>query len=387
MDDLPILKETTIFDFISDEKFRQSLTSDYAEITASIESGAWKAVHVLAGSIVEAVLVDYLAAVDYKKKTGKDPLKLELADAIEACKKEGVLSQKAADLSSVVRGFRNLIHPGRVVRLNEKINSKTAMIAKTLVDLVVEEIAENKKEKYGFTADQIANKLEKDSSAISVISHFLKETNEIERLKLVTEVLPKRYFAMLETEHDGLFSTADLEKCFRKTFDTLSAENKKKVTKQFVKILKEESSQRVMAYEAAFFRSSDLEHLDAGEVQLVKDHLISRLEKEPKANLLDTLEGIGVYLEEQDEIVRLTDVLVKLALYGKNELIKRRGRQMAEDLYWEIQPGPDKHMSVRLDEWIGVFKPKETQPHLEVVEGIRASFDLPEVPDVDVSES
>src|SRR6185312_10967285 len=110
------------FDFISDQQFKASLLADYGEMLKSLESGAWKSVHVLAGSAVEAILVDYLLTTDYQKRKGSDPLKMDLAGAIAACKDEGVLSEKAADLSSVVRGYRNLIHPGRVIRLKEKVN-------------------------------------------------------------------------------------------------------------------------------------------------------------------------------------------------------------------------------------------------------------------------
>src|SRR5271157_1384212 len=162
------------FDFVGDERFRNSLTSDYREILRCAEALAWKAVHVLAGSIIEALLVDYLVTTDYQKRhPGQDPLKMELAAVIETCKKEGVLSQRTAELSSVIRGYRNLIHPGRVIRFNEKVNSQSATIAKTLVDLIVEEITAAKAAKYGFTAEQIANKIGKDSSAMSVLAHFL----------------------------------------------------------------------------------------------------------------------------------------------------------------------------------------------------------------------
>ena len=50
------------FDFITTKPFRESLEADYAEMGRSAESKNWKAVQVLAGSIVECLLIDYLAA-------------------------------------------------------------------------------------------------------------------------------------------------------------------------------------------------------------------------------------------------------------------------------------------------------------------------------------
>jgi len=167
---MPEDSAATNFDFVSDEQFRASLVSDYREIVQCMESGAWKAVHVLSGSVVEAVLVDYLVATDYKARVGKDPLKMDLAEIVEACRNEGILSKKAADLSSVIRQYRNLIHPGRVVRLGEHTDSKTGTVAKALVDIVVDEVVASKKETYGFTAEQILGKILRDSSALSVIA-------------------------------------------------------------------------------------------------------------------------------------------------------------------------------------------------------------------------
>jgi hypothetical protein len=143
------------FEFITDARFRQSLESDYQELMKSFEGSSWKAVHVLAGSIVEAVLVNHLIITEYQKKTGKDPLKMMLGDAADACKTEGVLSQKAYDLSSVIRAYRNLIHPGRVIRLGEKIDRNSAVVARALVDIVIDEVVAARKKVYGFTAEQL----------------------------------------------------------------------------------------------------------------------------------------------------------------------------------------------------------------------------------------
>ena len=46
------------FDFITNDEFRSNLESDYEELEQCLKSGSWKAVLVLAGSVVEAMLVD-----------------------------------------------------------------------------------------------------------------------------------------------------------------------------------------------------------------------------------------------------------------------------------------------------------------------------------------
>src|SRR5262249_12797265 len=200
-------KDSLSFDFMTDAVFRASLESDYRELSNCMAQSAWKGVHVLAGSIVEAILTDYLIGTDYQKKTGKDPLKMELGPLIAACKDENIISARAADLSAVVKSYRNLIHPGRIVRLSENVDSKTASIAKALVEVIAGEVAATKKENYGFTAEQIAGKLERDKSAFAVLSHFLKEMKEGERERLLRDVLPSRYFDAEEVGFGSLLAS------------------------------------------------------------------------------------------------------------------------------------------------------------------------------------
>ena len=126
-------------DFITDDEFRLSLTSDLDELEKALENKSIKAAHVLAGSIVEAVLIDYL--ISETPADRERLLKLDLGKAIDECQKRGVIGSRTANLSSVVREYRNLIHPGLVIRKQEKISDKTAHIANSVVSVILEEIA------------------------------------------------------------------------------------------------------------------------------------------------------------------------------------------------------------------------------------------------------
>lgn len=97
------------FDFVNGDEFRSSLERDNEEMEMSLSSGAWKAVLVLAGSILEAVLADYLTGIP-QPSNGQAIDKLGLADLIKAARSQNVISEQAAELSTVVRLFRNLIH-------------------------------------------------------------------------------------------------------------------------------------------------------------------------------------------------------------------------------------------------------------------------------------
>ncbi len=153
------------FDFITDEQFRASLLSDCRELQVCLESQAWKAVHVLAGSIIEALLVEYLV-VSQGKAVAKNPLNMTLDEAIKACVAAKVLTDRSAKLSDVVRDYRNLIHPGRVIRLNEQYGQDTAQIAVSLVAIITAEVAAKRKENYGPTAEQIVRKLTVNAGSV-----------------------------------------------------------------------------------------------------------------------------------------------------------------------------------------------------------------------------
>lgn len=301
------------FDFITDQAFRASLESDYSELQQCMEHECWKAVLVLSGSIVEALLVDYLIASNYQQRTAKDPLRMKFEDIISACKEEGALSPTTASLSDVIRNYRNLIHPGRVIRLGETPDANSAKIAATLVDMIAEEISEKRQASLGRTAEQIVDKLERDPSAAGILSHLLKDAAPTELRRLLLDVLPEAYYRYSgvypshpadpfeeETFVPDKSMLALFRTCFRKAFEMVDDQTKKCVTKHFVTIIKEASAPIVLTYETAFFRATDLQYLSDDDRKLVMTHLLSRLRDEVSLPLLEAVAGIGAYLGPDD---------------------------------------------------------------------------------------
>jgi hypothetical protein len=185
------------FSFITDEGFHQSLNYDYRELVGCSEASAWKAVQVLAGSIVEALLVEYLV-VSGIKPNGKDPLTIDLSEAVKACQ-DGVLQKSTASLCDVVRDYRNLIHPGRLIRTNQEIGEEKARIAASLVGLITKEVAEKRKLTYGFTAEQLLRKLQNDEHSLVLLPELLAQ-NERARAQ---EIRNPRLARMLLTRGFG----------------------------------------------------------------------------------------------------------------------------------------------------------------------------------------
>jgi hypothetical protein len=117
------------FDFVRDEKLRDSLEADHRELRLCLDAGAYKAVHVLSGSLAEALLIDALAAKPVARPTPLD--ELTLGPLVTLARSEGVLSQETENLTTVVRQYRNLIHPGRVKRLEKTVDKSGAVVAGT----------------------------------------------------------------------------------------------------------------------------------------------------------------------------------------------------------------------------------------------------------------
>jgi hypothetical protein len=138
----------TSFDFITDPQFRRSLESDFAELELCYAAHAWKAVHVLAGSIIEALLIDSLASLHVSQESPESLRKKDLQTLISECEAKQILSQRTGQLSTVVRSYRNLIHPGRVIRLKEKTDEQSATIARSLVQIIVNEVETQKRQRY-----------------------------------------------------------------------------------------------------------------------------------------------------------------------------------------------------------------------------------------------
>lgn len=291
---------TTRFDFVTDDKYRESLESDYCELCACLKANAWKMAHVAAGSIVEALLIDWLGANGVPDHNGKDLLQMDLGTAVKACEAHNLISERASNLTTVVRDFRNLIHPGRLIRTKGKVDKSGAEVAKALVDMIVQEIAELKAQTYGYTAEQIASKVVNDPASVSFIAHLLRETKDNEKERLLLKILPHRYREFADVEYcngqeiDQILNS--LSRCYREAFRLATDEIKRKAVANYVTILKNPSDSERRAYEEAFFLATDLCYCGAQEAELIVDHLLSRI-KETHGSL-KMYEGIGHYLHD-----------------------------------------------------------------------------------------
>ncbi len=294
-----------LFDFITHPELKANLASNYKELQGSVEQGNWTAAHVLAGSIIEAALMDYLLAVQHADEAKL--LKWDLSDLIAAGKAEGVVTDRASYLCHVIKDYRNLIHPGRVLRLKEKVDEEGARVALSLVKMVAQDIGGKKAEVYGYTAEQLVTKLESDLGCVAYLPHILKDMKDGEKRRLVLSVLPERNYEWNSFSDEGCPASVRREvrsafgKCFRVVRQQVNWETQTELIRQYVAILKEKPSHYRKCYEETFFRFTDVEHkADVFQIELIKQHLLNRLKEDYSPALLEVAMGVAKYVNCDD---------------------------------------------------------------------------------------
>ena len=145
-DEFPSSSVTELL-FISDIDLRDSIRIDISTAEQAFRNGAWKASTVLAGSAIEALLLWRLKQEDpnnLQNNTAINPNQLDGMDLhhlIEASKTMGIIKPETYTLALLAKSFRNLIHPGRSIRLGEICNRGTAYTALAALEHVVNDLS------------------------------------------------------------------------------------------------------------------------------------------------------------------------------------------------------------------------------------------------------
>lgn len=173
------------FDFISDQRFRNILERDQQEIDICLRNGAYKAVITLVGSLLETVLLDYLLSNLPKGLNEKKVLELDLSKMIDLVYDANLIDSKTKDLTSVVRTYRNLIHPGREIRKNETVDEEIATVAASLLKIVIREIKVHYAANYQYDAKEVLIKMDNDPSFFAIFDKVTKKMSERQRIELL----------------------------------------------------------------------------------------------------------------------------------------------------------------------------------------------------------
>jgi hypothetical protein len=219
------------FDFINDEKFREILERDFEELNKCLEIKSSKSVLILSGSIIETILTDYFVNFPVDGFSEKKVLGMDLFPLIELAKEHGLISQSTKELSTVIKNYRNLIHPGREIRKNERFDFDTAVVAKSLLNIILKEIRENYLNNIGYSATDIISKLETDALSQPIFEKILQKVHKTEKNKLYVSLIeydlddlpfgknlenPKKYIRILKPQIDREIIEKQLHKLIHK---------------------------------------------------------------------------------------------------------------------------------------------------------------------------
>jgi len=127
------------FKFITDQELRKIISRDYIELRQVIfPSGAWKSSVILAGSILEAILLDQLSSSNNAPKAlassfapkKKDKGSWGLATLINVSVDIGIITgDRGNSVDQVIRDYRNFVHPSKELRSKHPCNEAEAMMA------------------------------------------------------------------------------------------------------------------------------------------------------------------------------------------------------------------------------------------------------------------
>jgi hypothetical protein len=130
---------TRSFSFLNDKDLREIIERDYKELTLVLfPGGAWKSTVIMAGSILEAILVDVLASGPLLRAKAlaspvapakpMDDWRLEYL--IKVAADIAVLTaQRTSTFDQVLRDYRNFVHPKKEIRSGHPCREGEAQLA------------------------------------------------------------------------------------------------------------------------------------------------------------------------------------------------------------------------------------------------------------------
>lgn len=386
------LNDQVSFDFISSDDLRKSLENDYAELTKAISASMWKSACILAGSIAEAVLIDYIAvvsncnaelenlavgniglqklidaAIGVDVVGGEQPPDAgwkfaQLADKGAMARKSGASNslRTAYVMSSAVADFRNLIHPGRELRLKEHVDENLALAARAFTLRLCSDLLKESAIRYPYKAEDIVEKAKKDVGARTVLENMLGKTRPSEVTRLLTEVGPRAFLGNFHTpenlseemfpnqdsiddedvdKYQSLCRVAKIDQAadaqaYGLAFDRGSLVQKGTAMHAIAELLKTEDSPAVVALEAELLQVSGLEYASDEDRNLIMGDIVDRIcSKNAGKELLDSAAGIGPWLPPERG-ARFAEALLDKRFWSKLDSgIRRSALSLLEHEY------------------------------------------------------
>jgi hypothetical protein len=144
------------FDFISDLALRKILTDDFIEAQRAFAVSAFKASAILAGGLIEGMLLDTLRKPEivtrdkYQSAVAKFPKvedeinwdKVSLSHLLAAGRELGLIDEVAGRMAEGARDFRDTVHPNAELRQKIRAKREEAKVLLALMELIYRQLSE-----------------------------------------------------------------------------------------------------------------------------------------------------------------------------------------------------------------------------------------------------
>ena len=142
--------EQRSFTFIKNAELRSILERDYQDIQNTFMARSWKAVIILCGGAIEAILLDQVSQNSASARAASsaakehDLNKWDLSHLIDVAVELKLITASAEKLSDAVRSYRNLVHPGKELRSGLTFGREEATIAFQILNLIHRDLSLSK---------------------------------------------------------------------------------------------------------------------------------------------------------------------------------------------------------------------------------------------------
>jgi hypothetical protein len=266
-------------------------------------------------------------------------------------------------MSSAVANFRNLIHPGRALRLKDHVDENLALAARAFVHRLCSDLSKESAARYPYRAEDVIEKAEKDVGARTVLENMLGKTRPSEVTRLLTEVGPRAFLSNFHTpenlgvemfpnqdsiddedvdKYQSLCRVAKIDQAadaqaYRLAFDRGSRVQKGTAMHAIAELLKTEDSPAVVALEAELLQVSGLECASDEDRSLIMGDIVDRIcSKNAGKELLDSVAGIGQWLPPERG-ARFAEALLDKRFWSKVDSgIRRSALSLLEHEYGNL---------------------------------------------------
>lgn len=151
---VPVADQQSNLSFVEDARLRKILEEDWEQANHAWEAGWWKVCAVLCGGILEGLLLyalnreEIIATAEFQRlnqRRKEDITAWNLIDLVDLASELRILNPGTIHAIRALKEFRNLIHPGRLMREGTEVGNEEANIALSAVSICISELMRGKK--------------------------------------------------------------------------------------------------------------------------------------------------------------------------------------------------------------------------------------------------